>query len=286
MGIDSNNLVRQLVTAPDSGQFFFNPKYEKMRRFFMVVAALLPVVVSAKSKEVKLFNGKNLNNWEIYIPASAVQPSEPIFSVVSKNGENLLRITGEINASLATKKVFGNYHLRMVFRWGEKIFKQKNSGILYHSYAPFGDGLGVWMSSHEFQLCTGKMGDSYCMGNSYFEITALKDAEGKSFRYDPQGTKSLFGVGYPAKNCAKQADHEKPAGGWNVVDLYCFGQKSVHVVNGVVTMVNQSSGRIEKDGKVLPLDKGRIQIQSEGGELFIKSITLEKIGQIPASLIE
>ena len=143
----------------------------------------------------------------------------------------------------------------MVFRWGEKVFKQRNSGILYHSYGPFGDGLGVWMSSHEFQLCTAKMGDSYCMGNSYFEILAVQDVQGKSYRYAADGTISKFGVNFPAKNCSKKEDHEKPAREWNVVDLYCVGRNSVHIVNGVVNMVNSNSGRIEKDGSVLPLSK-------------------------------
>jgi hypothetical protein len=58
------------------------------------------------------------------------------------------------------------------------------------------------------------------------------------------------------------------------------------MVNGVVTMVNYNSGRIEKDGTVLPLSKGKIQIQSEGGELFVKSITLDKIKEIPAELMK
>ena len=151
------------------------------------------MLLQAKSKEEKLFNGKNLKNWDSYIGASTAKPSELLFSIVHLNGENLLRITGEVNASLATKKVYENYHLRMVFRWGDKVFKQRNSGILYHSFGSFGEGLGVWMSAHEFQLCTGKIGDSYCMGNSYFEIPAVKDDEGKSFSYAPNGLKSQFG---------------------------------------------------------------------------------------------
>lgn len=251
------------------------------RRLLLILIFILPALVQAKPKEVKLFNRKNLTNWEIYLNPTGAKPLEPLFGVVQLNGENLIRITGEINASLATKKEYENYHLRMVFRWGEKVFKQRNSGILYHSYGPFGDGLGVWMSSHEFQLCAAKMGDSYCMGNSYFEIPSVKDAEGKSYRYAADGTISKFGVNFPAKNCSKKEDHEKPVGEWNVVDLYCVGRNSVHVVNGVVNMVNSNSGRIEKDGSVLPLSKGRIQIQSEGGELFIRSITLEKIKEIP-----
>lgn len=235
----------------------------------------------AKTKEIRLFNGKDLSNWVIYFSQAGVKPSEPLFSVVQLDDESLLRISGEVNASLASQKEYENYHLRMVFRWGEKVFKQRNSGILYHSFGPFGNGLGVWMSAHEFQLCTAKMGDSYCMGNSYFEITAIKDAEGKNYHYTPGGAISKFGLNFPAKNCSKLGDHEKPVGEWNVVDLYCVGRNSVHVVNGVVNMVNSNSGRIEKGGSVLPLSKGKIQIQSEGGELFIRSITLEKIKKIP-----
>jgi len=257
-----------------------------MRKLLVLFTIVLPLLVQSKPKVVKLFNEKNLNNWEIYTAPSAPKTADPIFSVVQMNGENLLHITGEINASLATKEEYENYHLRLVFRWGEKVFKQFNSGILYHSYGPFGDGLGVWMSSHEFQLCTAKMGDSYCMGNSYFEIPAAKGAEGKNFLFNPQGVMSKFGNSFPAKNCSKQADHEKPAGEWNVLDLYCYGRNSVHVVNGVVNMVNYNSGRIEKDGSVLPLIKGKIQLQSEGGELYVKSFTLEKIKQIPAEYLK
>ena len=257
-----------------------------MRKILLLIVLLLPIFAMAKTREVKLFNGKDLKNWETHIGPSAVTPSESIFSVVSLNGESLLRITGEVFASLATKKEYENYHLRMVFRWGEKVYKQKNSGILYHSYGPFGEGLGVWLSAHEFQLCTAKMGDSYCMGKSYFEIKAAKDPDEKTFRYNTNGIVTQFGETFAAKNCSKLSDNEKPAGEWNVVDLYCFGRNSVHVVNGVVVMVNQNSGKIEKNGTVLPLSKGRIQIQSEGGELFVKSITLEKIDRIPENLLK
>jgi hypothetical protein len=257
-----------------------------MRKLLTIIVLIVPVLVQSKPKEVKLFNGKNLSNWEIYVSPATAQPTEALFSVVPVNGENLLRITGEVNASLATTKEYENYHLRMVFKWGSKVFKQFNSGILYHSYGSFGEGLGVWMSAHEFQLCTAKMGDSYCMGNSYFEVPSAKEPDGKSFRYARDGAKNQFGVNLPAKNCMKLADMEKPAGEWNVVDLYCYGRTSVHVVNGTVNMVNYNSGRIEKDGSVQPLSKGKIQLQSEGGELFIQSITLDPIKEIPAELFK
>ena len=240
-----------------------------------------------------LLNGKNLNGWETYIgpkekgdaPVGLNTDPMKIFSVVEKDGVKMLHITGEINGSIATKKEYGNYHIRMVFKWGEKMARQFNSGLLYHSYGAFGAGLDVWMSSHEFQLCTGKMGDSYCMGKSYFEIPVMKGADGKTYTYSPNGEKTQFGEEKTAKNGTKMADYEKPKGEWNTVDLYCFGRTSVHVVNGQVNMVNYNSGRIE-NGKVIPLSKGKIQIQSEGGELFVKSLEIEPIKAIPAELLK
>jgi hypothetical protein len=172
----------------------------------------------------------------------------------------------------------------MVFKWGKIIYKQLNSGLLYHSYGPFGAGLDVWMSSHEFQLCNGKMGDSYCMGKSYFEIPVVKGDDGKSYTYSPSGKTTTFGQGQIAPIAAKMADYEKPIGEWNVIDLYCFGRTSVHVVNGKVNMINYNSGKIEND-KVLPLTKGKIQIQSEGSELFVKSLEWEPIKELPAEFI-
>lgn len=257
-----------------------------MRKIIVLLVLLVPMVVMAKPRKVKLFNGKDLSNWEQYLSPSLPTPSESLFSVVKMNGEGLLHITGEVNAALATRETYENYHLQLVFKWGSKVFKQFNSGILYHSFGAFGEGLGVWMSAHEFQLCTAKMGDSYCMGNSYFEIPSVKSEDGKTFRYSKEAELAKFGVGFPAKNCSKGADHEKPAGEWNVVDLYCVGRKSVHVVNGFVNMVNDNSGRIEADGKVLPLTQGKIQLQSEGGELYIRSVTIEKISEIPVDLLK
>lgn len=236
-----------------------------------------------------LLNGKDLKGWDTYIgpkekggvPVGLNVDPMNIFSIADLDGVKVLHISGQVNASIATTKEYENYHIRMVFKWGPIIYKQLNSGLLYHSYGPFGAGLDVWMSSHEFQLCNGKMGDSYCMGKSYFEIPVVKSDDGKTYTYSPSGKTTTFGQGKTAPIAAKMADYEKPIGEWNVIDLYCFGRTSVHVVNGKVNMINYNSGKIE-NGEVLPLTKGKIQIQSEGGELFVKSLDWEPIKEIPA----
>jgi len=265
-----------------------------MKKFILLSILLSATVTGFSHKGLKpLFNGKDLRGWDTYVgtqdkggkPVGLNSDPLKIFTVIEKDGAGLLRVSGETNASIATQKSYEDYHVQMVFKWGDKIYRQLNSGLLYHSYGPFGAGLDVWMSSHEFQLCTGKMGDSYCMGTSYFEIPSVSSSEGKTLTYSSTGDKVPFGDGRIAKNCSKGGDYEKPVGEWNTIDLYCFGRTSVHVVNGKVTMVNFNSGKIE-NGKVLPLTGGKIQIQSEGGELFIRSLEIEKIKEIPAALIK
>jgi len=240
-----------------------------------------------------LLNGKNLKGWDTYIgpnekggkPVGLNTDPMKIFSIQELDGIKVLHISGVVNGSIATKKEFGNYHVRMVFKWGDKITTKSNCGLLYHSFGPFGAGLDVWMSSHEFQLCTKKMGDSYCMGKSYFEIPVTRSADGSAYTYSPVGDQTMFGEGKVAKSASKSADNEKPKGEWNTVDLYCFGRTSVHVVNGKVNMVNFNSGKIE-NGEVQPLARGKIQLQSEGGELFVKTLELEPITEIPVQLLK
>jgi len=41
---------------------------------------------------------------------------------------------------------------------------------------------------------------------------------------------------------------------------------------------------VEK-GQVAPLVKGKIQLQSEGAEIFYKQIRIQPIGKIPAELL-
>ena len=264
-----------------------------MKKLILFAVVLLVAFESFAQSDMKqLFNGKDLEGWETYVgpkekggtPIGLNVDPMKIFTITKVDGAMVLHISGEINASIATKKEYKNYHIRMVFKWGDKMYTQFNSGLLYHSYGEFGAGLGVWMSSHELQLCTKKMGDSYCMGKSYFEIPVVKSSDGKTYTFSPTGEKTTFGQGQTAANATKAVDFENPKGEWNVIDLYCYGRTSVHVVNNGVAMVNYNSGKIE-NGKVLPLTQGKIQIQSEGGELFVKSLEIESIRAIPAELL-
>lgn len=262
-----------------------------MKTTVLVLSLFLSQLSFSQEGSKKLFNGKNLKGWDVYTaiekngtPIVVKKDPMKIVSVSKVKGKSMIHISGEPFGFIATKEEFSDYHLQVIFKWGERAAKNFNSGILYHSFGPVGAGLNVWMSSHEFQLMTGRMGDSYCMGKSYFEINTNLSSDGKNFIYSPSGEKRAFGDGMIAKNVLKRTDNEKAKGEWNTVELYCKDRTSVHVVNGKVVMVNYNSGKIE-NGVVTPVTKGKIQIQSEGGELVIKEISIVPITKIPSDLL-
>ena len=249
--------------------------------------------VSIVQAEKPLFNGKNLKNWDIFLGtpikgfeelAKKATP-ESTYQVVKLDGKKMIHISGEINASLATKTEFENYHLHMEFKWGEKVYGTRNSGLLYHSFGPFGAAFGTWMATIEHQLMYENLGDTYLMVNTACETKVKKANDGKSYVFSPEGQSTAFSETDNGRSIKKAKDSEKPLGEWNTVDLYCFGQTSVHVVNGQVVMINTNCCKIE-NGQKVPLTKGKIQIQSEGGEFFIRKITVENIKGIPVEILK
>ncbi len=190
--------------------------------FYLFLISILALTSSSCTTEepwLPLFNGQDLTGWDTWVGPveeggeTVGLNKDPLnlFSVVDLDGEKVIRISGEVNASLATQKEFENYHLVMEFKWGDKVYKNRNSGLLYHSYGDFGAGIGVWMSSHELQLMSGNMGDSYRMGKSYCEIPMVKNDAGK-YIFSKDAGKVPSVPDTDTKIAAKDGDYENPVG--------------------------------------------------------------------------
>ena len=261
-----------------------------------------------KSEFRAIFNGQDLEDWETYIgiPEASVEIpglardsagnyTEPvglnkdplnIFQVVMEDGEPAVRVSGQVNGSLATKEEFESYHFRMQVKWGEKKWYDRddalrNSGLLYHGTGNYGVGLGVWKQSHECQVMETMFGDSYRMGDTYCSIRASLPEGGNRYVYDPGAGIVEFGEGMQGgKICSKSTTNEKPRGEWNTVEIICAGTKSIHIINGVVNMVNEDS-HLMANGQKQPLSKGNIQLQSEGAEVFFRNMEIRPIDEIP-----
>lgn len=265
-------------------------KYKAL--FFILFVCLFSCKQNQEIQWIHLWNGQNLNNWNMHLGTALTGYDTlsnditipDVFQVKVVDGDTLMYVSGAINAALASNESYQNYHLRMEFRWGDTKYTAYNSGLLYHSYGEFGPGLGTWMNAHEFQLMTGNLGDSYRMGDTYCEVPVVLMEDSKNYQYDPDGEMMKFGEDGVSKIARKKGDYEKPIGEWNILDLYCFEGKSVFLVNGKLAMVNYNSGHYV-NGEIEPLTSGKIQIQSEGGEMFIRELKLRDITEIPAEVL-
>ena len=263
-----------------------------MKYFFLL---LLAGFFTRQEKWTPLYNGKDLQGWDAYLRRDSSgngglnHDPKKVFTIVRDGNENVIRVSGEMIGAISTQEEFENYHLQLMFKWGEltwgkKKNKKKDRGLLYHSVGPYGADAGAWMRSQEFQVEEGNCGDYWGCAGGTAGIPALKRSD-SGYMYSAAGQLYDFrndnNIG---RHCIKGGDAERPSGEWNTLDLYCHGDTSIHVVNGKVMMILYHNGQVE-NGQVLPLTKGKIQLQSEGAEIFYKGIRIQSIGQLPAELL-
>ena len=212
-----------------------------------------------------------------------------VFTVVQQDGENVIRISGENWGCIYTPKEYSDFHLQLMFKWGKLSWGQKkgkkmDSGVLYFSVGDNGADYGAWMRSQEFQVEQGNCGDYWGVAGGMEDIPVIKKSDSE-YVYNSSGEMKTFSAISPVgRHCIKKGDAEKPTGEWNTLDLYCHGDTSVQMINGKVMMVLYNSRQLE-NGQAIPLVKGKLQIQSEGAEIFYKHITIEPVDAIPTEFL-
>lgn len=243
-----------------------------------------------------LFNGRDLTGWETYLGVEEV-PALPfdlfgtwpppigrgedptgVYSVVEEDGEPAIRISGEIWGALVTRHEFENYHLRLEYKWGEarhppRDEAPRNTGVLYHSVGPDGAFWSYWMRSAEFEVMEGHTGDFTSVDGIEASIRTEWDrAAGYPWlRYADTGEPTQ--IGGLAFRVAGAADFENPRGEWNRLELITSGDSAIHRLNGR-TVLEVHDLRHEVDGHPTPLTRGKIQLQSEGAEVFFRRLEL------------
>lgn len=270
-------------------------------------AALLSPTSTAADKAgtkdgewVQLFNGKDFSGWDRWLGKPyngkeiiGLNPKQDnVYSIVEVDGQPAIRISGEIYGALTTQKEFEDYHIRLEFKWGQKTWPPRenmlrDSGLLYHCVGNHGAARTFWMNSLECQIMEGTCGDYFCVAEpdskGVREGGPVVDTEGE--RGPPRNYVTYKKGGTRHKDLQqriiREADHEKPHGQWNTIEVLTARGDAVHVVNGKVNMRVYNIRRLV-DGKTMPLTKGKIQLQSEGAEVFYRNIAIRPIQEIPA----
>jgi hypothetical protein len=236
---------------------------------------------NGKKSNLQLFNGKNLEGWYTFIKdrGKNIDPKK-VFTV--KNG--MIRISGEEFGCITSNDEFENYKIIVEFKWGEithepRIDKARDSGLLLHSIGEDGGSDSTWMHSIECQIIEGGTGDFIVVGDGSqkFSITCpvAPEKQGSSYVYQPSGNRITINSGRinwfardpewkDIKGFRGVKDIEKPVGKWNKIECIVKGKEIFIYLNGI--LVNHAVD-------VQP-QKGRIQIQSEGAEVFFRRINI------------
>lgn len=238
-------------------------------------------VLSPPHNLIQLFNGEDLTGWYTFIENRGrnIDPKN-VFTV--QNG--MIRISGEEWGCITTENEYENYHIVMEFKWGEETHpprkeRARDSGLLLHSQGEDGSSGGIWIHSIECQMIEGGTGDIIVVGDGTddFSVTATvaHEKQGNSFVYQPGGEKQTINSGRinwigrtpnwkDEKGFRGPYDVEKPLGEWNKLECVADGDQLTIFLNGKL---------INKVTRVKPR-KGKIQIQSEAAEVFVRKVEL------------
>lgn len=241
----------------------------------------------AVTEPIDLLEGGKLDHWYTWLQGRGkdIDPKQ-VFTM----DEGILRISGEEWGCVTSQEEYADYHLTLEFKWGKithgsRIDRARDSGLLIHSFGEDGGYSDTWMYCLEVQMIEGGTGDLLVVGDKSptYEITApvAKEKQGSSPVYQADGEPITMNSGRinwwgrdaawtDTKDFRGAQDVEKPVGEWNLLEVIADGGKITVLLNGVV--VNAAL-----DCKPT---KGRLQIQSEGAELFVRTV---KLAPLPPS---
>lgn len=236
--------------------------------------------VNSGSNVIRLFNGKDLSEWYSFVKGRGKNADvKRVFTI----HDGMIHISGEEYGSIITNEEYSNYRLVVEFKWGTKTYapradRARDNGVLIHSNGEDGGYSGTWMHSIECQIIEGGTGDLLVVGDGSknFALTSPVSPDTSKGRFYKSGGIPLtinkgrinwYGrdplwkdkLDYRGPN-----DVENKVGEWNKLECIAKGDDLTVLLNNVI--VNEA-------WNIKP-SKGKIQIQSEGAEMFVRSVEL------------
>lgn len=219
-----------------------------MRSLFTLFAVSFAACVGAAENEfTPLFDGKSLDGWTFIVkPDKDGKKADPknTWSVV----DGTIRCTGKPNGCMVTKQEYGDYILKLKWRFPADS-KGGNSGVMLHVQDD-----KYWPTSVEAQLLSGHAGDLLLTNPPAAKLDVDKA------RQNPKQPRHFF-------RFETKEPVEKKFGEWNDYEITCKGGDIMLVINGV--KVNE--------GKNGNLTSGRIALQSEGVEIYFKDVVIKSL---------
>ena len=230
----------------------------------------------------ELFNGRDLTGWTKHLNGRETgEDPENVFTV----RDGVIRISGAEWGGISTDGEFSDYHASLEFKWGEETHGPRkglarDSGFLFHAGGEEGGFARIWLYSFEANIVEGGIGDFWLVGNEEegYTATGRVTVRGGQRIFDPKGGENVtltkhaqgpfrwWGFDPDWKDVAgfRSKDEIAKQGEWTRLEVVAEGDAAEFYVDGV--LVNRVTD--------LSRTSGRLQIQSEGAEVFYRNITV------------
>ena len=204
--------------------------------------SLLLLSCSADNR-VMLFNGENLDNWNIYVSNPDMDPGD-LFWVE----DGMIHTSGIPHGFIRTKEVYSNFKLHVEWRWTDE---PTNSGVLIHVQ----DKDMIWPLCVECQLMHEHAGDIVLIGKG--SGITIRDS---TYLVSSEENRYII-----IEKFDEVSEH--PAGEWNSYDITSLNGDIEVLVNGV----------LQHTGTGMILTEGNIALQSEGSPMQFRNVYLEPL---------
>jgi hypothetical protein len=247
---------------------------------------------AASENWTPLFNGRDLNGWYTFLQEHGKNQDPDHVITIEDGAIHLYKDAPEgskvVMGYISTEKEYGNYHLRLQYRWGEKKFEprfklKRDAGLYYHLFGPD----KVWPRGLQYQIEQTNVGDLITLYGVHLDTTIDPKTRSElmpTFLDGGQGGVAHV-LGSPGISYQKHLAGEFERDGWNTAEIIARGDTVTHILNGQV--VNKGTGvRLvdpENPGKRRPITRGRIALEIEAAELYFRNVELRLLEEVPGA---
>lgn len=184
---------------------------------------------------------------------------------------------------IATEKEYGDYHLRLQYRWGAKKFQprlalKRDAGLYYHLNGPD----AVWPRGLQYQIEQTNVGDLITLYGFQLESwidPKTRGAAMSTFQAADQGgqPRVLGGRGIAYQ---KRLPGDIEVDGWNTVEIIARGDTTTHILNGQVVNKGRNIRFVDPEhpgAPPQPVTRGRIALEIEAAELYFRNVELRSL---------
>jgi hypothetical protein len=246
---------------------------------------------TAAERWTPLFNGRDLNGWYTFLQVHGKNQDPDRVITIEDGAIHLYKHAADgskvVMGYISTEKEYGNYHLRLQYRWGEKKFEpryrmKRDAGLYYHLTGPD----RVWPRGLQYQIEQTNVGDLIALYGVQLDTTIDPKTRSEpmpTFLEGEQGGKPYVlggkGIAY-MKHLAGEFERD----GWNAAEIIARGDTVTHILNGRV-MSKGTGVRLvdsEKPGAPGPVTRGRIALEIEAAELYFRNVELRLLDDVTA----